>query len=130
MFSKELKKIISLIKKTGDKVILFNDNKPDESVVLMDLSAYENMHDIETETSKKSSENSEEKITEDSEKTDIDSKKVELTEEDITDRINREISLWKNQENPSFVAGDQKPEKNAKPWQIPSKVKQNAKEVK
>ncbi len=51
-----------------------------------------------------------------------------LTDDDLADKINREIALWKNQLN----VDDQKNEEdyNKGRWQIPPQLKNNAKEVK
>ncbi len=49
-----------------------------------------------------------------------------LTEEDLTDKINREISMWKNREDSSYLEEENKPRKT---WQIPPQVKNNAKNI-
>lgn len=49
-----------------------------------------------------------------------------LTEEDLTDKINREISMWKNRDNSVFLGEENKPKKA---WAIPSKVKDKAQDV-
>ena len=117
MLSQELKKIIKLSKKTGDRVVVFDAQEPENTFVVMDFSAYEKLVNVE--------------ITEDITETDNEElvKEDSLTEEYLTDKINKEISLWKNQENPSFVTGDEKLERGNKPWSISPKVKQKAKEV-
>jgi len=130
MLSQELKKIIKLTKKTGDRVVVYDANEPSSSFVIMDLDSYEKLIDktpVLEEKKELKLEQKEEIIAKDSE-TEVKTKK-ELTEEDLTDKINQEISLWKNQENQSFVADDNKEEKSTKPWSIPSKVKQKAKEI-
>lgn len=134
MLSKELKKIIKLSKKTGDRVIVFDAQEPESTFVLMDLLAYEKL--LETEVEKKEDkvgddrlELDKKELKERDDKKQENSEKQGLTEEYLTDRINKEISLWKNQENPSFVTGDEKLERTNKPWSISPKVKQKAKEV-
>ncbi|NCN21964.1 hypothetical protein GW758_02780 [Candidatus Falkowbacteria bacterium] len=122
MISPELKKILNLVKKTGDRVIVYDAQETEETFVLMDFNSYEKMNSKELKLEEKPGDLSIQKQIE-------DPKIKNLTEEELTDKINREISLWKNQENPSFVAGDQKVEKPTKPWSIPPKVKENAKEV-
>jgi len=122
MISPELKKILNLVKKTGDSVIVYDAQETEETFVLMDFNSYEKMNSKELKLEEKPGDLSIQKQIE-------DPKIKNLTEEELTDKINREISLWKNQENPSFVAGDQKVEKPTKPWSIPPKVKENAKEV-
>lgn len=117
MLSQELKKIIKLSKKTGDRIVVFDAQEPDNTFVVMDISAYEKLLGLETKEDKIEPENKEKK------------KEDSLTEEYLTDKINKEISLWKNQENPSFVTGDEKLERGVKPWSISPQVKQKAKEV-
>ena len=122
MISKELKKILNLVKKTGDRVVVYDAQEGEETFVLMGFDSYEKMISGEPKL--------EEKTNDLLVKNEIEDLKIkDLTEEDLTDKINREISLWKNQENPSFVAGDQKMEKPVKPWSIPPQVKEKAKEV-
>lgn len=130
MLSAELKNILKLTKKTGDRVVVYDSQEPANSFVLMDLDSYEKLVNFSSENTEEIAEKTGNTIDlkEVEEKAKIGDKK-ELTEEDLTDKINREISLWKNQENPSFVAGDEKIEKSSKPWSIPPKVKQKAKEV-
>ncbi len=67
----QLQKVINFSRKTGDRVIVFDSENSDESYVVMNLSEYE-------------------KIVED--------KGVKsLTEGELLDRINRDIAIWKNQ---------------------------------
>ncbi len=96
MFPEQLKKILNLIKKTGDRVVLFDGANPDNTYVLMNLDSYSDL----------SEEN--------------------LTEEDLTDKINREILMWKNREHEPYSAIDDRPKKA---WSIPSQVKNKAQEV-
>lgn len=130
MLSQELKKIIALSKKTGDRVVVYDANEPSSSFVIMDLNSYEKLIDRDLDLIEKKElklENKEE-LKEEKLAVEINDQK-ELTEEDLTDKINQEISLWKNQENQSFVADDNSEEKSSKPWSIPPRVKQKAKEV-
>ena len=137
MISKELKKILNLVKKTGAPVVLYNTQESDDTFVLMDFNSYEKLVEekagpIENNNSlvvKKELELKEKEgnLLVKDQPGDLEPKG--LTEEDLTDKINQEISLWKNQENQSFVADDNKEEKSIKPWSISSKVKQKAKEV-
>ena len=110
--SDQFKKIIELIKKTGDKVIVFDSNNPDDSYVVMDFDRYiKNSAEIEK-------------------KPDFIPKKEEiknLTEEDLTDKINREISMWKNDKNAEALSEEDKVKKN---WQIPPAAKNNAHNIK
>jgi hypothetical protein len=132
MFSEQLKKILNLIKKTGDRVVVFDANSPDESYVVMDFDRYANMvsgQDVAVNLVNKPVFNSPEKSVK-SElsqiNNDLIAKKENLTEEDLTDKINREISMWKNQENGPYLAEEDKPKKA---WSIPSQVKNKAQEI-
>lgn len=132
MLSNELKNIIKLSKKTGDRIIVFDSQEPENTFVLMGISAYEkliNQENLAFNDCNKGDEK-EELLSVNSEiETKEEEIKEELTEEDLTDKINKEISLWKSQENQSFVADEDKFERNVKPWSISSSVKQKAKEV-
>ena len=137
MISQELKKILNLVKKTGDRVVVYDAQEAEETFVLMDFNSYEKMisgglKDKENNDGLKNKK--ELKLEEKNDdlviKKEAEEPKIKhLTEEELTDKINQEISLWKNQENLSFVAGDQKVEKSVKPWSIPPQVKEKAKEV-
>lgn len=41
--SKQLKQVINLSKKTGDRIIVFDNSEPDDSFVVMTLNQYENL---------------------------------------------------------------------------------------
>lgn len=41
--SKQLKQVINLSKKTGDRIIVFDNSEPDDSFVLMSLNQYEGL---------------------------------------------------------------------------------------
>jgi len=133
MFPEQLKKILNFVKKTGDRVILFDANTPDDSFVVMDFEAYASSFSNKELKSVDSSASIkpdaplivENPVANNSEISLNISKKENLTEEDLTDRINREISLWKNQGN----IVDSEGEKPRKAWQIPPKVKDKAQEV-
>lgn len=144
MLSKELKRILKLVKKTGDRVVIYDSQEPEDSFMIMGISAYESLvgeksemnfkQEIKEVEALKYNEEKELKLEKKNDNLDIEKvlnqeEKKGLTEEDLTDKINHEISLWKNQENPSFVAGDEKLERPTKPWSIPPKVKEKAKEV-
>lgn len=110
MFPEQLKRILDLVKRTGDKVVIYDAASPEDSYVVMDLNGYEGMLGVAQKAPIQA------KI----------EKKADLTEEDLTDRINREISVWKNQENPAFLT---EADKSKKPWSIPKEVKEKAKEL-
>ena len=133
MFPEQLKRILNLIKKTGDRVVVFDASAPDDSYVLMNFDSYEGM--VEGgEGVKKDSKIQVEKSTEDSVKkeefkantSDLSGENGNLTEEDLTDKINREISVWKNSQNAESLAADDRPKKA---WSIPPQVKNKAQEV-
>jgi len=128
MFPEQLKKILNLIKRTGDRVVIYDANTPDNSYVMMDFDRYASMISSEGPVQTVNKIVLEEPI-----KTEIspinsvvEPKKENLTEEDLTDKINREISMWKNRENTPYLAEEDKPKKA---WSIPSQVKNKAQEV-
>ncbi len=123
MFPEQLKKILNLIKTTGDRVILFDHNTPDESYVLMDLNNYAGLVENKVLTQPHPVASVAPEMAKEKEKTSI---LENLTEEDLTDKINREISMWKNRENSPYLGEENK---TKKPWQIPSQVKEKAQEV-
>ncbi len=104
----QLKKAIALAKKSGGSVIIFNPEEPQETFVLLDLKSYEKFLDKEAE------------------KTLIIKEKNDLTNDDLADKINREISLWKNKESSDLVDPEAGKKKR---WQIPPQVKNQAKEI-
>jgi hypothetical protein len=110
MFSEQLNRILDLIKKTGDKVIIYRDSDPDNPVVLMGLDCYENFTDKELGQKKSP----------------ISKESSDLTESDLTDKINCDISAWKNQESSPYLAEESKPRN---PWAIPNKIKDGAQNV-
>jgi len=121
MFPQQLKKILNLIKKTGDRVIIFDSAAPDDSYVVMDFDTYAAGQDKPVRFSAVEK-------PEIIDKSAVTPEKPEsLTEEDLTDKINREISMWKNRDNSAYLGEEDKP-KNA--WQIPPIVKDKAQEVK
>ena len=110
MFPEQLKKILNLIKKTGDKVIIYNENEPESSFALMNLDEYENLA------------GGVEKLKD----SPIIASNSDLTCDDLTDRINCDISTWKNQENSPYLAEESK---SRNPWAIPVKIKNGAQKV-
>lgn len=115
MFPEQLKKILKLIKRTGDRVVIFDASFPEDSFVVMDLDRYAGMMDKEDLVNKEIVVNNQKAP-----------EKENLTEEDLTDKINREISMWKNRENEPYLPEENK---NRKPWSIPPQVKDKAQEV-
>lgn len=80
------KRVIRLLKKTGDKMIFFDSQEPENSFVMIDLDHYE------------------EEVLKGDLKGPILVKKDNLTNEDLTDKINRDISDWRNQENSPYLS--------------------------
>ena len=110
MFPEQLKKILNLIKKTGDKVIIYNENEPENCYTLMSLKEYEVLVGEGAEALDKP----------------IIVSNPDLTADDLTDRINCDISTWKNQENSLYLAEESK---SRNPWAIPVKIKNGAQQV-
>ncbi len=127
MFPEQLKKILKLIKRTGDRVVVFDSSAPEDSYVIMDLDRYAGMMTGSELADPRVVANNQANIQELSlEKSRKNEEKENLTEEDLTDKINREISIWKNRENASYLGEENKPKK---PWQIPPQVKDRAQGV-
>ena len=73
--SDRLQRLIHLINKTGDKLIVFDENQSDNCYVLSSLSDYEEM--VKNSQSVKG-----------------------LTEDELIDKINRDIAVWKTDQAP------------------------------
>jgi len=127
MFSEQLQKILQLVKKTGDRVVIYDGASIDDSYVVMSLDSYSNLLDksqklapaVSSAPSAPAPANipvSENPVV----------STANLTEEDLTDKINREILMWKNKENTPNSEEDSQPKKA---WQIPPIVKDKAQEV-
>ncbi len=69
MQSANLNRVINLVKRTGDKTVIM-DNESDAVMVLMDLGAYEKMLDNHIGVEK-------------------------LTEEELLEKINRDVAVWR-----------------------------------
>jgi hypothetical protein len=118
----QLQKAINLAKKTGDKLIVFDSSKPDNVYVILSLKDYENLGLGKSEVRG-------------------------LTEDELLDKINRDIAIWKSDQTLDKDAGDdldffadlpnseemkkaeEKIIKKAKSWSIPSMRKKNAEEI-
>lgn len=126
MFPEQLKKILNLIKNTGDRVIIYDAANPDDSYALMDFSSYAQLiNNNEKILNKPNLTNHENSLSKP--ELPVKSEKTEnLTEEDLTDKINREISTWKNQGEASYLAQENKPKKA---WEISGTVKDKAQEI-
>jgi len=116
----QLAKAINLAKKTGDKLIVFDSSKPDNIFVVLSIKDYENLVLGKSEVRG-------------------------LTEDELLDKINRDIAIWKSDQReaenidaiPDFFKelpvkeeGQEKEMKRAgKSWSIPSRRKMNAEEI-
>lgn len=118
----QLQKAINLAKKTGDRLIVFDSAKPDNVFVVMSLKDYENM--VLGKSGVRG-----------------------LTEDELLDKINRDIAVWKSDQNSqenldyfesltSNSSESKNPEsfekiikKSKRGWPIPGKVRSNAEEV-
>ncbi|MFA5753815.1 MAG: hypothetical protein WC905_00425 [Patescibacteria group bacterium] len=135
MFGEQLKKILNLIKQTGDRVVIFDGTQPTDSYVVMNFDNYaqlrtgdnwENSKELTSEAPVSTAQS----LVAPADSSPIIAKEsgsaVNLTEEDLTDKINREISMWKNRDDSAYLGEENKPKKA---WQIPSQVKDKAKEI-
>jgi hypothetical protein len=101
----QLKKALKLARKTNDAIIFFDAETPEDSFAILDLNRYEEMVDPSTL-------NKQETVY-----------KADLTKEDLADKINREISDWKNQGQSDYLLEESKDKPR---WQIPSDIKNKA----
>ena len=138
MFPEQLKKILTLIKKTGDRVVIFDGANPDDTYVIMDIARYLEATPALIKTSANTPVHTpaapvipdvpeaEPVAPISSEKVEIipeNKKEADLTGEDLTDKINQEISMWKNQDKAQSLSEEDKVKKS---WQIPPAVKDKA----
>jgi hypothetical protein len=127
MFPEQLKKILELVKRTGDRVVIYDGANPDDSYVVMDFDSYaalvnKNGQPVVANTAGRQTA----PVLENIPAAIASAVSVNLTEEDLTDKINREILMWKNKENTPEGTEDNRPKKA---WQIPPTVKDKAQEV-
>ena len=123
----QLAKAINLAKKTGDRLIVFDSSKPDSVFVVMSLKDYENLILGKSEVRG-------------------------LTEDELLDKINRDIAIWKSEQGeeenfdtiPDYFSGlparyedagkdmesvEKSLKKSGKSWTIPSRRKMKAEEI-
>lgn len=116
----QFQKAIDLIKKTGDKLIIFDSAKQDSAYVIMGLKDYENLVLGKSEVRG-------------------------LTENELLDKINRDIAIWKSEQEfkENLVQykqankfdffedklGEEKPDGKGNLWSIPKDIKEAALEV-
>lgn len=80
--SQELKKVIKLVKKTGDRIIVFDPEEGEENFVVLPWEEYEKLlgdrgFPVQNQTSERNVKN--------------------LTENELIDKINRDIAAWKTE---------------------------------
>jgi len=83
MKNSQLNKVLNLVKRTGDKMIIL-DNETDNAMVMMDIEAYEKI--LSNQSSLE-----------------------DLNEEQLLERINRDISIWRSyneKENEALSASE------------------------
>lgn len=102
---KHLKKALRLARKTNDAIIFFDSENPEDSFAILDLDRYEQIVDQKTLDDNKAV------------------YKGDLTDDNLADKMNREISDWQNEEKAEYLAEESKSRPN---WQIPSAVKKKA----
>lgn len=114
----QFKRIIKLIKRTGDKLIVLDSNEPENAYAVMGLDEYEKINDNHGGLKG-------------------------LTEDEMIDKINRDIALWKNHSDDEDIVDnndkellkndeiivDESEKKPKKSWSIPNERKQEADEV-
>ncbi|MDA3839843.1 MAG: hypothetical protein PF572_02030 [Patescibacteria group bacterium] len=67
----QFRRIIKLIRKTGDKLVVLDHNEPENAYAIMNLDEYEKISETSSDLRG-------------------------LTEDEMIDKINRDIALWKN----------------------------------
>ena len=116
----QLQKAINLAKKTGDKLIVFDSSKPDNVFIVLSLKDYENLVLGKSEVRG-------------------------LTEDELLDKINRDIAIWKSdhgeEENfdtiPDYFSelpakeeiSEKAMKRGGNSWSIPTRRKINAEEI-
>lgn len=118
----QLSKAINLAKKTGDKLIVFDSSKPENVFVVLSLKDYENLVLGKSEVRG-------------------------LTEDELLDKINRDIAIWKSDQGeaenidalPDYFkelpvkvkeeSFEKAMKKSNNSWSIPSRRKINAEEI-
>ncbi len=103
-----LQQLIRLIKRTGDKLVVFDSITPDDSYVIMPSGDYEKLA--------------------------AQARGVKgLTEDELIDKINQDITVWKSERSGTPGFSDF-PKENHKPtpksvWKIPESRKREAAEI-
>lgn len=75
MQSSQINRVMKLVKKTGDKVVLM-DNESDAVMMLMDIDAYEKLLTV-------------------SQPVEVTPRIEHLTEEELMEKINKDVAVWR-----------------------------------
>jgi len=133
MLPEKFAKILELIRKTGDRLILVDSQDPSQAYALLNFDAYYDLIFSQEKIKQPevdSASGVDPKLTDKPQNSKETVTKTEplnnLTEEDLTDKINREISMWKNKDESPYLGEDDQPKKA---WEIPPKIKNKAEEV-
>ena len=108
-FEEHFNRILRLVSRTGDRLVVFDRQFPEDSFSVMPLSQYEELSAPQPE------------------ETQVLPADIALTEEELADKMNSEISNWKNEDEAYYLEEEFKPRN---PWKIPEKVKAKAQEDK
>lgn len=119
MLPNQLQKAFDLSKKTGDRLIVFDSARSSEAYVIVSLDEYEKIIIGHNEIR-------------------------DLTEDELLDKINRDIAIWKSERNFSDLDSNFEEEKVKKPeiintvlqekksknnWRIPKERKESAEDI-
>jgi hypothetical protein len=154
----QIKRALDLVKKTGDRLIIFEGPESDKAFVIMDFEQYEALAewaeeghcdceddcDCGQDDDDTAFENYDDEPIPVSEN-DYAAELKSLTEEELLDKINRDIALWKESQVESDVQNEtaesaedlnfksensfEEKEKNRGRWAIKSQIKDNADEI-
>lgn len=120
--SKQLKQVINLSKKTGDRIIVFDNSEPDNSFVVMTLEQYEGLVGDNFGLGDKNFQNynNSKKNLDTSNRAPVGDNNQGLTEKKIIDKIgSTENNEQNNSSNRNFRNNN---------WQIPPQIKQESEE--
>jgi len=111
-----LQKVLNLVKKTGDRIVVFDNENPDNAYVVMNIDEYEKIL--------------------------FGKKEVKgLTENQLLDKINDDIAIWKSENEfedssdsdssffNSLPIEEKNERKGKKGWSIPADIKESAEEI-
>ena len=148
----QLNKALKLAKKTGDRLIVFEGPESENAFVVMNLEQYEDLLECTGCGDDCECDHDHDHEYEDDASIDFDDESMEpanfdyaselrnLTEEELLDKINRDIALWKESqkevesqeistEKLEENQGAEESGSNKSKWAIKSEVKENADEI-